>query len=144
MPLKPTPDDGAQLNLTPMIDVVFLLVIFFMTATKFSSEQRDIELTLPSVDGRGTQLAAMEKPLTVRVDSRGAATLDGRPLGVAALTAELKAAAHENDAVEVLLYADSAANFQSVAEVMAACRSAGIANLGVAVEVASAPAPERK
>jgi biopolymer transport protein ExbD len=144
MPLKPTPDDGIQLNLTPMIDVVFLLVIFFMAATKFSNDQRDIELELPSVNAQGTQLVDAEDPLQVLVNAQGATLLDGRQLELEALTAELQRAASERPGVEVLLSADSSAGFESVARAMAACRAAGISNLGIAVEVASAPAPERK
>ena len=49
MPLKTQHDEQPALNLTPMIDVVFLLIIFFMVATKFSELERNIELTLPEV-----------------------------------------------------------------------------------------------
>ena len=49
MPLKTQQDEHPTLNMTPMIDVVFLLLIFFMVATSFAKIERDIELELPEV-----------------------------------------------------------------------------------------------
>ena len=49
MPLKTQQDEMPQMNLTPMIDVVFLLIVFFMCAAKFSDLERDIDLRLPQV-----------------------------------------------------------------------------------------------
>ena len=50
MPIKTTPmDDIPGLNLTAMIDVLFLLIIFFMVGTKFIESDRQIELDVPRV-----------------------------------------------------------------------------------------------
>ena len=49
MPLKTQLDDAPSLNMTPMIDCVFLLLIFFMLGTKFADPERNIRLRVPEV-----------------------------------------------------------------------------------------------
>ena len=49
MPLKTHLDEQPSLNLTPMIDIVFLLIIFFMVGTKFTELERKIALEVPQI-----------------------------------------------------------------------------------------------
>ena len=49
MPIKTYQEPEPTLNLTPMIDIVFLLIIFFMVGTEFTEMERQIELDLPAV-----------------------------------------------------------------------------------------------
>jgi len=58
MPLKTHQDELPELNLTPMIDVVFLLIIFFMVGTKFADMERNVELKVPRVSQLGTMATA--------------------------------------------------------------------------------------
>ena len=58
MPLKTHVDEQPTLNLTPMIDIVFLLIIFFMVGTKFSELERKIGLKVPEVAGAEALTAA--------------------------------------------------------------------------------------
>ena len=54
MPLKTTRDDEmVSINLTPMIDIVFQLIIFFMAGTKFTELERSIGLQVPQVNNAG-------------------------------------------------------------------------------------------
>ena len=53
MPLKIQHDEAPALNLTSMIDVLFLLIIFFMVATKFDEMERNIEVAVPEVAQAG-------------------------------------------------------------------------------------------
>ena len=55
MPLKTHVDEAPTLNLTPMIDIVFLIIIFFMVGTKFTDVERSIDFQLPKV-GENTPL----------------------------------------------------------------------------------------
>ena len=61
MPIKTHHDDQPTLNLTPMIDIVFLLIIFFMVGTKFAEMERQIKLEVPTVKQFGALTAAPEK-----------------------------------------------------------------------------------
>ncbi|TWU00193.1 biopolymer transport protein ExbD [Botrimarina colliarenosi] len=138
MPLKrTTSDDPLQLNLTPMIDVVFLLLIFFMTATQFAQVERAVELELPTVGSDGTSVAAVEEERVVSVSAEGVVTLDGVPRSIDELKADLQAAKEASTAIDgpaVLIHGDSRCDFQHVAAALTACRAAGIANVGVSVE----------
>ena len=58
MPLKTHLDDEPTLNLTAMLDVMFLLIIFFMLGTRFIDDERKIGLRVPEVVDRGTLTAA--------------------------------------------------------------------------------------
>ncbi|MEN0111985.1 MAG: biopolymer transporter ExbD, partial [Planctomycetota bacterium] len=125
------------LNLTPMIDVVFLLVIFFMTATQFAEVERAVDLELPTVDPEAASVASAESPRVVTVMADGSLLLDGETASLDTLTERLRIAAESSaspEAPEVLIQGDARSDFQQVAEALAACRVAGVTNVGVSVE----------
>ena len=143
MPLKTQQDELPQLNLTPMIDVVFLLIVFFMCATTFSSMERDIDLRLPEVakaDAANTPAQARQ----VAVYGGGKITLDKQPVTLAELSAQLSTAIAEQPATSVVILGDAGCEFQHVAETLAACKEAGVTQLAVSVRVAQASASERR
>ena len=55
MPLKTHQDEQPTLNLTPMIDIVFLLIIFFMVGTKFAEWENNLALKVPQVKETGAR-----------------------------------------------------------------------------------------
>ena len=75
MPLKTHLDDEPTLNLTAMLDVMFLLIIFFMLGTRFIDDERKIGLRVPEVVDRGTLTAAPARQ-EVNVFRDGTITLD--------------------------------------------------------------------
>ena len=76
MPLKLQHDEMPTLNLTSMIDVLFLLVIFFMVATKFDEMDRNIQIDVPKVAQAGESTPPLQ-PLVVSVAADGHLELDG-------------------------------------------------------------------
>lgn len=121
-----------SVNLTPMIDVVFLLIIFFMVGTQFTEQERQIEVQLP---GAG-ELQAMVAPPDRReivVDSSGAASLDGQPLSVEQLTQQLRSMRMRFPDLRVVVRADGQAEHQHVAAVYGAINRAGVADMAIAV-----------
>jgi biopolymer transport protein ExbD len=137
MPLKTTHDDQIQLNLTPMIDVVFLLIIFFMVATKFTELDRNIELELPQVASAG-EAAIPKHPRAIAVFADGRLELDGAPIERAELVSQLTAARRSTPDTEVVLQGDANCPFQHIADTMAACHEAQITQIGISVELATA------
>ena len=91
MPLKTHLDEQPTLNLTPMIDIVFLLIIFFMVGTKFTELERKIGLQVPEVADRGALTAAPERKV-VNVYRDGTLSLDRSPVTLDQLTSQLAAA----------------------------------------------------
>ena len=144
MPLKrdTTDTDPFALNLTPMIDVVFLLVIFFMSATQFAEVERAVELELPTVGSDGTSVAAIVGPRIVSVTAAGEITLDGESCSLEELKVDLKlakAGSNSGEGPAVLIHGDARCDFQHVAAALTACRAAGIADVGVSVETDDKP-----
>jgi biopolymer transport protein ExbD len=138
MPLKTRHNEEITLNLTPMIDVVFLLIIFFMVATNFSDMQRNVDLELPKVAGTGSAVPP-NKPRVVTVFADGRVELDDvrvtRDELVAALSDARKTYGSE---LEVVLQGDGNCPFQFVADSLAACQQAGVTQIGLTVELAQA------
>ncbi len=134
MPIKTHSDEQPTLNLTPMIDIVFLLIIFFMVGTKFSELERKIGLELPSVSDSGTLSAAPEKKL-VNVYQDGRIELDRTTVSLAELTERLAVARREYPKLGVLVRGDADSKYQSVARVLNACRQAGISKMAVSVKL---------
>src|SRR6476660_5860989 len=91
MPLKTSNDDLPVLNLTSMIDVLFLLIIFFMVGTKFIESERQIDLKLPQVKSGAALSAAPEKKI-INVYADGTIVLDRKPVTLDELTSRLSAA----------------------------------------------------
>jgi len=135
MPLKTHLDEQPTLNLTPMIDIVFLLIIFFMVGTKFTELERKISLKVPEVVDRGALTAAPERKV-VNVYRDGAITLDGATVSLEQLTAQLTAARAQYSDLGVLVRGDAEGEFQGVAAVLNACKQAGVGDLGISVRLA--------
>lgn len=136
MPLKVAQDENLNLNLTPMIDVVFLLVIFFMVATRFTEAERNIELELPQVPAAG-EAAAPIKPRVIAVTNEGQTLLDGEPVAIEELTSRLADEVRRSPDVQVVINGDARTPFQAVAAALAACREARVEDLGITVELAA-------
>jgi biopolymer transport protein ExbD len=125
-------------NMTPMIDVVFLLIIFFMVATRFSDLEQNIELELPEVASDSLDRAPPQ-PRTVVVFADGHVELDSRTVTLDELKGSLAAQQQTDPNTSVVVRGDSRCEFQHIASAMAACRDAGISELGITVRMASSP-----
>lgn len=134
MPLKLQHDEMPTLNLTSMIDVLFLLIIFFMVATKFDEMERNIEVAVPQVAQAGEDLPP-KQPLVVSVSADGQLALDGKQVSEAELTSRLSAARTPLTEPTVVIHGDAKCPFQHVATALGACRQAGVSELGITVRV---------
>ena len=123
----------ATVELTPLIDVVFLLLIFFMVSTSFIRQtQLDVELATASGEPRATDAGAVE--IAVRRD--GNYRVNGRPVvgdSPAALVAALVEATGDAPATEVRLVvaADARSTHQSVVRALEAAGDAGLTRIGL-------------
>jgi len=134
MPLKVSHDDLPAINLTPMIDIVFNLIIFFMVSTSFADAEKQVDLSVPQVADSGA-LNDAKAPKTINVHKGGHITLDGQAVTLAELTSRLMAARRQTEHLNVTLRGDADCPFQHVAAVFAACRQAGISEMGISVRL---------
>lgn len=125
------------INIAPMIDVMFLLLIFFMVSSTFR-EQIGIDVSLPSSTSSTTQ---EEQPnrLTVRAD--GAFFWQGEEITPEVLEETLGILVKETPELAVVLRADEAASFQDVIRAMDIVRNVGGAQLIIPTQNADAIAP---
>ncbi|OHB77703.1 MAG: biopolymer transporter ExbD [Planctomycetes bacterium RBG_16_64_10] len=136
MPLKTQLDEPPTINLTPMVDVAFQLILFFMVATKFTELERKIGLRVPEVAAVSALTPAPEKRV-VNVHQDGHITLDQQAVSLEQLTQRLSEARSQYRDVGVLIRGDAGVRYQHVAAVLAACKQAGVMELGISVRLAS-------
>jgi biopolymer transport protein ExbD len=132
MPLKTHQDDLPAINLTPMIDIVFNLIIFFMVSTKFTEIERKVDLSVPEVGG-ASSLNQVSRSRVINIYRDGAIVLDGQTVTLTELRALLADAHRQRPDIEVTVRGDGLTHFQNAAAVMTACRQAGISEMGIAV-----------
>ena len=143
MPLKTHVDEEPALNLTSMIDVLFLLIIFFMAGAKFDEMDRKIAIQVPQVTD-GKQLPAAPQRITVNVYPDGSLTLDHQRVSLEELFHRLKELRQRNPSLSVMVRGDGQGPLQNVTNVLNACSRAGIAEMGIAVRLASQANTERR
>jgi len=125
MPLKTHSDEAPTINLTSMIDVVFLLLIFFMVGTKFTEIENNIALDLPRVsDGANQSQQASSK--TVSVFRDGTLTLDQKSVTLNELIQNLAQFRNQIPQPIVTVRTDANITMQRGLEVAGAIRQAGI------------------
>jgi biopolymer transport protein ExbD len=134
MPLKTHLDDEPTLNLTAMLDVMFLLIIFFMLGTRFIDEERKIGLHVPEVVDRGTLTAAPARR-EVNIYRDGTITIDKATVTLDELVVRLREARRQYSDLGVLVRGDAKGEFQPVANVLNACKQAGVQDLGITVRL---------
>ncbi len=139
MPLKTHQDDQPSLNMTPMIDIVFLLIIFFMVGTKFtelSEAEQSIPLKVPTVSHAGA-LSSAPKKRVINVYRNGSISLDQETISPDELEVRLKQALEDYPKIGIIVRGDADGRFQNVADVLARCKSAGISNFAISVQTSS-------
>ncbi|QDT11046.1 ExbD/TolR family protein [Planctomycetes bacterium K23_9] len=122
--------EEATINLTPMIDVVFLLVIFFMVGSKFSEADSRMQVSVPSV-GEMRSLTRVPDARVIEVSADGSVSLDRSPVTLEQLSITLSQQIENYPGLKVTVRADGANSFQKVAEVMQVVDSSGVQRMGI-------------
>ena len=121
------------IDLTPMIDMVFNLLIFFMVVSQFASAERDLKVVLPE-GSEAMPLTVKPKEIFVNVDKDGRYFIRGREITEAELLQTLVQAAINNPASQsVIIRADKRAAWDYVATAMRLCNQAGIRDYSAAL-----------
>lgn len=121
------------IDLTPMIDVVFQLLLFFMVTTTFISSQ-GIDVELPRSSAQ--VVLSDKKDVNIWMTTEGAVYVDEVPMTTAELRALLKRRAEADPNAQVVIKADQGVSHGRVVAVMDLARSLGLSKLAIATEVA--------
>ncbi len=131
MPLKTsTSEELPSVNMTPMIDVVFLLIIFFMVGTQFTESERQIDIKLPAAGNLKAMLATPDRREVV-ISPEGQAYLDGQPVSIQQLSERLQDMRLRYPDLTVAVRADGEAKQKHVVPVYGAIQAAGVTHTAV-------------
>ena len=121
-------------NMTPMIDVVFLLIIFFLVSSHMAQQEVQLELDLPSANSGHDQTEDNRPRVTVNVMEDGQVQLAGEMVGEQTLARRLGVELKEaGDDLEVRIRADRRVPYSAVEPILIACTQARIWNVTFAV-----------
>lgn len=124
---------GARFNITPLIDVVFNLVIFFLVATHFAHREEVEAVELPVAANPGDP-PEVPRRLTVTVRDDGTMSVKGRVIDVIEVEHLIRSDTTERSAdYEVRIRADQNVPYQHVEPILLACLRAGVTKIGFAV-----------
>ena len=118
------------LELTPLIDVVFLLLIFFMVSTTFVQEPAALEVDLPS--SSAAALVPEDADTEILLGPGGEVLLGDRQMTLDELEAEFQRIAEENPATQLVLRGDKAVPYQKLIEVMSLAHAQGLTRFSLA------------
>jgi biopolymer transport protein ExbD len=127
------PKQAPTINIAPLVDVIFLLVIFFAVSTTFL-ENAGLRLELPSSTSTATQEA---KEITVLLDADGQLSFEDELVDAEQLAARLRSALERSDRKIVVLRADTNTSHGEVVKVIDLIRGAGADALTVAARAAA-------
>jgi biopolymer transport protein ExbD len=121
---------GVDVNLTPLIDVVFLLLIFFMVSTTFIYSDA-LKIQLPKAKGENAEI---KDNINIVVTSNGEISINGDVISKAGLESKLRSLKEQNPEATVILQADKSSTHGDVVFVMDYCKRVGFDKLAIATE----------
>jgi biopolymer transport protein ExbD len=124
-------EDDVSLPMTPMIDVVFQLLIFFLLATTVAEEELDLQVRLAAGDQGAARAAATGTHLVIGVRKDGSLTLSGMPIDMSELRKRLEAVGRGREKPQVFVRGDRDAPYGRVALVYQVCVKSGLQNVTV-------------
>lgn len=126
MPLKTEAPDDPGINLTPMVDVVFLLIIFFMVGTQFAESEKYHEINLPSAT-EARPLTGLPDEIVINITREGSILVGREPQSFEQLESTLQEAHDRYADQTVIVRGDQEAQYGTVMAVLDACKRAGLA-----------------
>lgn len=133
--LKNRKKNEIGIMISPMIDMSFLLLVFFIVTTMNMSEVQTVSVQLPAATQAQTQ---QESRFNVAVREDGSLYLGTKPITREALLARAKEAAAKDPQFSLVIYGDGRTAYQTILSLLDDCKAAGIVRVGLAAEKAGA------
>jgi len=122
--------DDAEINITPMLDIVFIMLIFFIVTTSFVKE-KGLEVSRPS-SSPPKEVQQDKGPIVVRIDASSLISVKGRVLEPRAVVANLEREKAEKPTSPLIVAAHPEADTEALVTVLDAARAVGIESVNVA------------
>ncbi len=123
-------EGNSDIDISPLIDMVFILLIFFMVSTTFVKDMK-VDIERP---GASSAERASSKSLRINIDSSSNVYLDGKPVRVWMVQSRVREFIDASGTKSVLVITDRRVPAERLVEVVDQCRLAGAADVGVATE----------
>lgn len=122
---SPNLESSAVIEITPMIDMVFLLLIFFLVATTFHQTEREVQIALPQAS-HAAPLSSLLRELVINVNREGQIIVSGRTITDAELQLMIEEAVALNPDQKTTVRGDRSTAYANVVRVLDACKAGGI------------------
>jgi biopolymer transport protein ExbD len=122
--------DEAEINITPMLDIVFIMLIFFIVTTSFVKEQ-GLEVSRPS-SSPPKEVKKDKGPIVVKINSGNLISIKGRVLEPQAVEANLEREKAEKPTSPLIIAAHPEADTEALVLILDAAKAAGIESVNVA------------
>lgn len=126
-----TTEESPQVDLTPLIDVVFILLIFFILSANFQKES-SIEVDRPSASSSTVKEAS--KTLTVSVDRNHQIWFKGGVVNLTQLQFQMKSVVSKTEKINTIINADKSVDTGTLVQIIDAIRLSGISNVAIATK----------
>ena len=131
MRLPDEPEMPSQINIVPMIDVIFAILTFFIISTLYLTRSQGLPVNLPKA---GTAQSQNSTPIAVTIDEKGNLALNRKSTNLEALESQVEALIPSGQEVVVILNADEQVNHGQVIAVMDRVRRVRGAKLAIATK----------
>ena len=125
-------DEPYEIPMTSLIDIVFLLLIFFLVATNFSRRESDHSVVLPESEA-GVKAAQVPDRLVINVRQEGTLVVNGRVMTETELRVMVRNFVGAHPANPAVIRADAKVPYREVMKVFGICRAGGIKNVDLPV-----------
>ncbi len=122
--------DEAEINITPMLDIVFIMLIFFIVTTSFVKE-KGLEVSRPS-NSPPKEIVKKKGPIVVKIDASGNISMKGRMLERRAVEANLEREKAEKPDSPLIIAAHPDADTEALVIILDAAEAVGVASVSVA------------
>ncbi len=122
-------EEDYSMQLTPLIDVVFLLLIFFMVSTAFVDFTKQLDIELP--EAKAGAVSTETKVFTIEVNSLGEVFIDGKSVTMKEIPEEI--AVRRGEKRSVIIRADKKVHYGLAVEIMGICKDSGVNDIGLAI-----------
>ena len=127
---KSRANDEAEINITPMLDIVFIMLIFFIVTTSFVKE-KGLEVSRPS-NSPPKEIVKKKGPIVVKIDANGNISMKGRMLERKAVEANLEREKAEKPDSPLIIAAHQDADTEALVIILDAAEAVGVGSVSVA------------
>lgn len=122
----------SQINVTPLVDVMLVLLIIFMVTAPMLQE--GVDVNLPELEANPLSVESQEEPITITINKRGEVFINKNKIALSGLDEKLKAIYERKKEKMVLIRADKEVPYGFVIKTMAEVKKAGIQKVGMVTE----------